>query len=126
MKKEVEQAQCGLDLRVFLDQVKKTHELQEIQGAHWNKEIGALTEIYAGVPAPPALLFDEIPGYPRGYRVLSNVLMTPTREALALGMPTETTATEMVKAGGFNSAMVGKHGSRCESQLAKVSRSSMA
>ena len=64
MKKEVEQAQCGLDLRVFLNQVKKMDGLQEIQGAHWNKEIGALTEIYAGVPKPPALLFDEIPDYP--------------------------------------------------------------
>jgi len=98
MKKEVEQAQCGLDLRVFLDHVKESGGLQEIQGAHWNKEIGALTEIYAGLSKPPALLFDEIPDYPRGYRVLSNILMTPAREALALGMPPEATAMEMVQA----------------------------
>ncbi|NIO08563.1 MAG: UbiD family decarboxylase [Deltaproteobacteria bacterium] len=97
MKKDVEQAQCGLDLRVFLEQVKQSGQLQEIQNAHWNKEIGALTEIYAGVPEPPALLFDGIPDYPKGYRVLSNILMTRAREALALGLEPNVGGMEMVR-----------------------------
>ncbi|HEX9878594.1 MAG TPA: UbiD family decarboxylase [Candidatus Binatia bacterium] len=94
-KRDIEAA---LDLRAFLERVKARGELQEIQGAHWDREIGALTEIYAGTARPPALLFDGIPGYPRGYRVLSNVLMSPMREALALGMPPQVTGIELVEA----------------------------
>ena len=89
--------EAALDLRLFLKQSKDAGELQEIQGAHWNQEIGALTEIYAGVSNPPALLFDGIPDYPRGYRVLSNILMSPVREALALGMPPEVGGIELVR-----------------------------
>ena len=65
----------ALDLRAFLDEVKAAGELQEISGAHWNLEIGALTEIFAEQTPTPALLFDNIPDYPRGRRVVSNRLM---------------------------------------------------
>ncbi len=90
--------EAAFDLRSFLKQAKAAGELLEIQGAHWDKEIGALTEIYAGAPNPPALLFDAIPDYPKGYRVLSNILMSPIREAIALGMPPEVTGIGLVQA----------------------------
>ena len=59
---------------------------EEISGAHWNLEIGALTEIFAEQNPTPALLFDDIPEYARGRRVMSNVLFSPLRQALALGV----------------------------------------
>jgi len=90
--------EAALDLRTFIKQAKSSGELQEIQEAHWDKEIGALTEIYAGTSRPPALLFDKIPGYPQGYRILTNILMSPAREALTLGMPPEVTGIELVQA----------------------------
>lgn len=97
MTKERPEIQAALDLRIFLEQVKKAGELKEISGAHWNLEIGALTEIVAESDPIPALLFDEIPNSPRGYRVLSNILRSPLRHALALGVSPEVRGIELVK-----------------------------
>lgn len=97
MNKENNQIQAALDLRVFLEQVKQAGELQEISGANWNLEIGALTEIFAESDPTPALLFDKIVGYPPGFRVLSNILHSPYRHALALGASTEVDGIELVK-----------------------------
>lgn len=85
MKNTDRRLQSALDLHGFLTEVKAAGELQEISGAHWNLEIGALTELFAEQASTPALLFDKIPGYPNG-RVLSNVLFSPLRHALALGV----------------------------------------
>jgi len=78
--------QSALDLRAFLAEVKASGELEEISGAHWNLEIGALTELFAERTPRPALLFDAIPDYPKGRRVLSNLLFSPLRQSLALGV----------------------------------------
>jgi len=42
----------------------------------------------------PAVLFDSIADYPRGYRVLSNPFHSLKRVALAIGMPIELTQAE--------------------------------
>jgi 4-hydroxy-3-polyprenylbenzoate decarboxylase len=76
----------ALELRCFLERAQNAGELQVIEGADWNLEIGALTEIFAELETTPALLFDKIPGYASGYRVLSNILKSPLRESLALGL----------------------------------------
>jgi len=89
---------CGLDLREFLKHVKAAGELQEISGAHWNLEIGALTELFAERPPTPALLFDDIAGYGKGKRVLSNVLFSPLRQSLALGVVPDLRGISLVQA----------------------------
>ena len=90
--------QSALDLRAFLDEVKAAGELQEISGAHWKLEIGALTEIFAEQAPTPALLFDDIPDYPRGRRVVSNVLFSPLRQSLALGVAADLRGIPLVQA----------------------------
>ena len=77
------------DLRGWLDEVDKMGELKHITGAHWDKEIGAISELMAERSNNPALLFDKIPGYPAGYRVLSNAFQTRARTASVLGVPKE-------------------------------------
>lgn len=89
---------CGLDLREFLTRVKATGELQEISGAHWNLEIGALTELFAERTPTPALLFDAVAGYAKGKRVLSNILFSPLRQSLALGVAPEIRGIALVQA----------------------------
>ena len=44
------------------------------RGAHWDLEIGAISEINYRRKPSAALLFDDIVGYPRGYRVLTGSL----------------------------------------------------
>ena len=67
------------DLREFIDGAKRLGDVKEIHGAHWDLEIGALTEIFAGRQNSPLLLFDRIPGHPPNYRVASNLLIHPRR-----------------------------------------------
>jgi UbiD family decarboxylase len=90
--------QAALDLREFLKAVRAAGELREISGARWHLEIGALTELFAEQAPTPALLFDDIPDYARGRRVLSNVLFSPLRQALALGVSADLRGIALVQA----------------------------
>ncbi|MFH1489968.1 MAG: UbiD family decarboxylase [Pseudomonadota bacterium] len=75
------------DLRDFLSLVEAMGELKKISGVHWDKEMGAITEIvYREKPVDsPALLFDRIPGYPEGYRCLYGMLASANRFGSAIG-----------------------------------------
>jgi len=74
------------DLREFIEQVDKLGALRRIEGADADFEIGGITEVAAGRADGPALLFDGIKGFPRGFRIFSNAVTNPQRAALALGL----------------------------------------
>jgi len=88
------------DLRELVERVRDIGELVEIQGADWNLEIGALTEIVcsSGKRPIPALLFDDIPGYPKGFRILSGLSNSPRRLALTMGLPEPDGLMDLVRA----------------------------
>ena len=77
-----------LDLRHWLAQVKELGELVELDGVHWDREMGALTQIVheRSTSSPPALLFSKVPGYPADFRTLYGSLSSVRRLALSLGM----------------------------------------
>src|SRR5687767_15197228 len=77
-----------LDLRAWLSQITEMGELREVEGADWNLELGAISEMNVKKDLPPALLFDAIPGYPKGYRVLTCSTSSPARlsSILRLGL----------------------------------------
>ncbi|MDG6999484.1 MAG: UbiD family decarboxylase [Nitrososphaerota archaeon] len=72
------------DLRRYVQEMTKAGELKVVENADWNLEIGALTDLNAKKRGP-ALLFDEIKDYPKGYRVLSCMLSGPKRLSYVLG-----------------------------------------
>ena len=76
------------DLRGFLAAVEEAGEVELVSGAHWDKGMGAVTEVLyrEKVEKSPLLLFDEIPEYEKGYRCLYGMLGSPLRLALALGI----------------------------------------
>src|ERR1700751_582121 len=74
------------DLREFIELVDKLGGLRRIEGVDPCFEIGAVTEVAAGRPDGPALLFDGIKGFPRGFRIFTNAVTSPQRAALALGI----------------------------------------
>jgi len=84
------------DLREFIDAAKEIGEVKEFHGAHWDLEIGALTEIIAYREPSPLLLFDQIPDYPPSYRVASNLLLHPRRAALMVGMSPKASKRDVV------------------------------
>src|SRR5580704_15313758 len=74
------------DLRDFISQVDALGALRRIHGADPLYEIGGITEVAAGRPDCPALLFDDIKGLASGFRVFTNATTNPQRAALALGL----------------------------------------
>jgi UbiD family decarboxylase len=76
------------DLREYLDGLGKLGDLKRVSGATWEADIGAITELMTERQGP-ALLFDDIPGFPRGYRVASNLYTTARRTAIMLGLDPE-------------------------------------
>ena len=74
------------DLRGFIKQVETLGALRRIDGADPRFEIGGITEVAAGTAECPALLFDRIKGFAKGFRVFTNATTTPQRAALALGL----------------------------------------
>jgi UbiD family decarboxylase len=84
------------DLREFIDTARELGQVKDIHGAHWDLEIGALTEMFAFKENSPLVLFDQIPGYPRGYRVASNLISNPVRSGLTVGMPADATPIDLV------------------------------
>jgi UbiD family decarboxylase len=85
-------------LRSFLAKCEEFGEVTVIKGADWNLEVGALTEaVSERIKEPPALLFDELEGYPPGYRVLSIPTASRRRMAIALGLDPDTPKMDIVK-----------------------------
>lgn len=84
------------DLRGWLKKVEAIGELKIIDGADWNQEIGAITELNTKRKNGSALIFDNIKGYPKGFRVLASALLTPGRLGLTYGFPTDLTDNELI------------------------------
>jgi len=86
------------DLREFLERVEAIGELKKVSGAHWDLEMGALAEIiyHSGKDNPPAILFDDIPGYP-GFRCVSGLTNSSQRLAVTLGFPLSKNPLDIVQ-----------------------------
>jgi 4-hydroxy-3-polyprenylbenzoate decarboxylase len=74
------------DLRQFIELVDRSGALRRIDGADPRFEIGGITEVAAGRPDCPALLFDRIKGHKPGFRIFTNATTNVQRSALALGL----------------------------------------
>src|ERR1700720_170201 len=86
----------GQDLRVWLDLLRQHGEVRMISGAEHEQEIGGIVDLYMRKMGNRAVLFDDIPGYPRGHRILANILTSVRRINLTLGLPIEGSAVELV------------------------------
>lgn len=77
------------DLRYWLSRFEECGELKRVEGISCDLEMSGIWEILAREAkiAVPAVLFDDIPGYPRGHRTLFGLLASPSRLALCLGVP---------------------------------------
>ena len=89
-----------LDLRELIERFDEMGELARIDGADWNLEIGALSETSAAAKPGRAktLLFDNIPGYPEGFRVMSGAANAYKRLAVVLGLDDPDNEMDLVRA----------------------------
>jgi len=84
------------DMQSFISALDKKGKLRKIDGAHWDLEIGTIHEIVSERQGP-ALLFDQIPGYPKGYRVATNLLNFKMAQKLALGFDEAMADMEVIR-----------------------------
>jgi UbiD family decarboxylase len=71
-------------LRPWLDEMRRRRQLREVRGAHWDLEIGAITDLNAK-HGRWALLFEDIPDYPEA-RLLTGTLLGAARVAYTVGL----------------------------------------
>src|SRR5262249_20719074 len=72
--------------REFIAALNAAGELRTVRGASHDLEIGTIVELNHEQDGP-ALLFDDVEGYPSGYRILCNAMDTLPRALLSLGLP---------------------------------------
>ena len=86
------------DLREFIIEVDKLGALRRVDGADPRFEIGGITEVAAGQPDCPAILFDNIKGFAPGFRIFTNATTNVQRAALALGLDPSLRPLDALKA----------------------------
>jgi 4-hydroxy-3-polyprenylbenzoate decarboxylase len=74
------------DLREWIKEAEKLGEIKVVKGASWQEDIGAATEVVQHSESGPCVIFDEIPGFPKGFRVLVN-FFGGKRKNMTLGFP---------------------------------------
>ncbi len=87
---------ANTDLRDWIEEIDAAGQLKVIKGADVKEEIGGFVDIYQRKMGNPALLFDEIPGYPKGHRIIANILTSVPRINLALGQPAQASEMELI------------------------------
>ncbi len=82
------------DLREWIVQADKLGELVRANGYSWQEDIGMAAELLQHDAKAPAALFDNIPGYPKGFRVLTN-FFGGRRQNMTLGLPPDLNKIEL-------------------------------
>src|SRR5947208_6383926 len=93
---EVRRGRPHEDLRDWLQMVDAAGDLRVLRGVDWEENIGRVTEMLQHTEGAPAVLFDDIPGYPSGYRILVNAQSERGRLAITLGLPLEIATWELM------------------------------
>ncbi len=84
-------------LRSWLDLAGEVGEVCAVEGSSWQEDIGMAAELLNHTDPAPAALFDKIPGYPEGHRVLVN-FFGGRRKNMTLGLPSELNNFELSQA----------------------------
>ena len=83
------------DIRTLMDALDKAENLKRVRGAHWDLEIGTISEMIA-MRGGQAALFEDIPDY-AGYRVLTNVVQNEVSQRMAFGLDEEIPSPEILR-----------------------------
>jgi len=85
------------DLREWMREAERLGELRTVSGASWQEEIGLAADVVVPADDGPAVLFDEVPGCPKGFRLIINVFAGKRRN-MTLGFPGHLTKQELSQA----------------------------
>ena len=82
------------DLREWLAHAERLGEVRVVKGASWQEDIGLVAEAILRAENGPCVVFDEVPGSPKGFRLLLN-MFAGTRRNMTLGFPDHLTKWEL-------------------------------
>lgn len=85
------------DLREWMAEADRLGELRTVTGASWQEDIGLAADAVIRADDGPAVLFDEVPGSPKGFRIIINVFAGKRRN-MTLGFPPQLTKQELSQA----------------------------
>ncbi len=74
------------DLREWLAHAERLGEVRHVLGANWQEDIGLAAEAILRAENGPCVLFDEVQGCPKGFRLLLNVF-AGVRRNMTMGLP---------------------------------------
>ena len=74
------------DLREWLEHAERLGEVRHVKGATWQEDIGLAAEAILRAEHGPCVVFDEIPGCQKGFRLLLN-MFAGTRRNMTFGLP---------------------------------------
>jgi UbiD family decarboxylase len=83
------------DLRGLIAADEKAGNLKRVSGAHWNLEIGTVSEMIA-MRGGEVTLFDDIPDY-AGFGVMTNVVQNEVGQRIAFGLDENLSPSEIIK-----------------------------
>src|SRR5262250_2580310 len=87
------------DLREWLGLAERLGEVRHVKGASWQEDIGLAAEAILRAEDGPCVVFDDIPGCPKGFRLLLNIY-AGTRRAMTFGFPDHLSKWELSEAYG--------------------------
>ena len=82
------------DLREWLARAERLGEVRHVKGATWQEDIGLAAEAILRAENGPCVVFDEVPGCPKGFRLLLN-MFAGVRRNMTLGFPDHLTKWEL-------------------------------
>src|SRR6202158_647289 len=85
------------DLRQSLPLAERLGEVRTVRGASWQEDIGLAAEAILRAENGPCVVFDDIPGCPKGFRLLLN-MFAGTRRNMTFGFPDDLTKWELSEA----------------------------
>jgi 4-hydroxy-3-polyprenylbenzoate decarboxylase len=82
------------DLREWLVLAERLGEVKIVRGATWQEDIGLAAEAILRAENGPCVVFEDVPGCPKGFRVLLN-MFAGKRRNMTLGFPEHLTKWEL-------------------------------
>src|SRR5437764_888727 len=82
------------DLREWLALAERLGEVKTVRGATWQEDIGLAAEAILRAEHGPCVVFEDVPGCPKGFRVLLN-MFAGKRRNLTFGFPDHLTKWEL-------------------------------
>src|SRR5580693_9704029 len=82
------------DLREWLVLAGRLGEVRTVRGASWQEDIGLAAEAVLRAEDGPCVVFEDVPGCPKGFRLLMNVF-AGRRRNMTFGFPDDLTKWEL-------------------------------